>query len=83
MQKIEVYEGANFSRSYSKVRTNYAVAVVKIADSKPVDLKFKLNENCFKSQEGDIETSTASGTVLISGTDTDDNAFSINAVTRN
>ena len=54
VSKIEVYDNAVLIMGFVKPRNTYAVAVLKVEDSKPVDLKFDLLENIFKSQQGDI-----------------------------
>ncbi len=84
VRKIEVYESAVLAKPLSKPRSTYAIVVLKTVDSKPVDLKFKLNENIYKSQVGSIELAgeKASGTVLIEGTYSDDEPFSINALVK-
>lgn len=84
VRKIEVYDTAVLFQGIYKPRKTYATAVLKTVDSKPVDLKFKLNENIYKSQVGSIELADekASGTVLIEGTYSDDEPFSINALVK-
>lgn len=84
VRKIEVYESAVLAKPLSKPRSTYAIVVFKTVDSKPVDLKFKLNENIYKSQVGSLELAgePASGTMLIEGTYSDDEPFSINALVK-
>lgn len=80
--KVDIYEWMNFSKTFTKVRANYAVAVVKILDSKPVDLKFKLNENIYKSQASDLADISFDNTINIAGTLSDDTEFSYNALVK-
>lgn len=49
VSKIEVYDDAVLIQGIYKPRNTYATAVLKVEDSKPVDLKFDLLENIFKS----------------------------------
>lgn len=55
VRKIELYDNAVLIVGVRKERSTYGIAVLKIEDSKPVDLKFDLLENIFKSQQGELD----------------------------
>lgn len=80
VRKIEVYDNAVLLQGVYKPRNTYATAVLKVEDSKPVDLKFDLLENVFKTQQGDLADISFDNTVNIAGTLSDDTEFSYNAL---
>jgi len=82
VSKIEVYDSAVLFQGIYKPRNTYAMAVLKVEDSKPVDLKFDLLENVFKSQVGDLADISFDNTINIAGTLSDDTEFSYNALVK-
>lgn len=82
VRKIEVYDNAVLIQGVYKPRNTYATAVLKTVDSKPVDLKFDLLENIFKSQQGDLADISFDNTINIAGTLSDDTEFSYNALVK-
>ena len=56
VQAIEIYEGLRIGHSYT-VRGSQTIAGIKIQLGEPLSANFKLTENIYKSQVGDIEAS--------------------------
>lgn len=79
--KVDVYEWSNFIRTYLKTRNNYAAAVVKISDSKPLEARLRLTENVFKSQQGDLAAVRQTGTATLAGEYADGTGFSFDVAT--
>lgn len=82
VRKIEVYDTAVLFQSVYKPRNTYAMAVLKVEDSKPFSASFKLAENIFKSQQGDLADINFDNTINIAGTLSDDTEFSYNALVK-
>ena len=82
VRKIDVYDSAVLAKPLSKTRGTYAIVVLKTVDSKPIDLKFKLAENIFKSQQGDLADISFDNTINIAGTLSDDTEFSYNVLVK-
>ena len=82
VRKIELYDSAVLIKQLSKARSTYAIVVLKTVDSTPIDLKFKLAENIFKSQVGDLADISFDNTINIAGTLSDDTEFSYNALVK-
>lgn len=82
VRKIEVYDTAVLFQGIYKPRKTYATAVLKTVDSKPFSASFKLLENVFKSQQGDLADINFDNTINIAGTLSDDTEFSYNALVK-
>lgn len=82
VRKIEVYDNAVLFQGIYKPRNTYAMAVLKTVDSKPFGADFKLDENVFKSQQGDLADISFDNTINIAGTLSDDTEFSYNALVK-
>lgn len=82
VRKIEVYDTAVLFQGIYKPRNTYATAVLKTVDSKPFGADFKLDENIFKSQQGDLGDIDYDNTVNIAGTLSDDTEFSYDALVK-
>lgn len=82
VRKIEVYDTAVLFQGIYKPRNTYAMAVLKVEDSKPFSASFKLLENIYKSQVGDLADINFDNTINIAGTLSDDTEFSYNALVK-
>lgn len=82
VSKIEVYDTAVLFQGMSKPRKTYAIAVLKVEDSKPFSASFKLAENIYKSQQSDLADISFDNTINIAGTLSDDTEFSYNALVK-
>lgn len=71
-----------FGKGYNVSNNRWYGGKLSITAGEPFDAKFKLNTNIFKSQQGDISQAVRANTVLIEGTYSDDEPFSINAVVK-
>lgn len=60
----------------------FKCADVMVQLGKPFDAKFKLLENIYKSQVGDLADISFDNTVNIAGTLSDDTEFSFNALVK-
>lgn len=81
VQAIEIYEGLRIGHSYS-VRGSQTIAGVKIQLGEPLSANFKLTENIYKSQQGDLADINFDNTINIAGTLSDDTEFSYNALVK-